>query len=636
MHETREDVPVVRGIRMVRGWCFALTLFVFVVTPLLTIAQTEAEVKAHYDKSEHQITMRDGVKLFTSIYTPKDKSRTYPIMLNRTPYSVSPYGLDEYKTTVGPSELFQKEKYIFVYQDVRGKFMSEGEFVNMRPHIPVKTRQQVDESTDTYDTIDWLIKNVPNNNGRAGTWGISYPGFYATMSLVDAHAALKAASPQAPIADWFIGDDFHHNGTLFLPHAFNFLASFGQPRPKPTTDRSPRFQHGTPDGYRFFLDMGPLANADRKHLKGQVAFWNEMMAHPNYDDFWQARNVLPHLKKVRPAVMVVGGWFDAENLYGALNTYKTIEQHNRGIDNTLVMGPWFHGGWSRSDGEFLGNIHFGSTTSVLYRETIELPFFNCALKDKCERKLPEAFVFETGSNQWRSYEQWPPKNVESRNLFLQASGGLSFVRPATKDKSFDEYVSDPARPVPFINGVAIGMTREYMIADQRFASRRPDVLVYQTEPLSENLTIAGPITATLYVSTTGTDSDFIVKIIDVLPEDTPDNDANPEDVKLGGYQMLVRGEPMRARFRNSFSRPERMSPNKVTKIEFTLPDVNHSFLKGHRVMVQIQSSWFPLTDRNPQKFVDINRATEADFQKATQRVYRSGKYSSSLTLQVMK
>ena len=390
------------------------------------LAQTEAEVKAHYIKSEHQIAMRDGVRLFTSIYTPKDKSRAYPIMLNRTPYSVSPYGLDEYKTTVGPSELFQKEKYIFVYQDVRGRFMSEGEFVNMRPHNPKKSGRQIDESTDTYDTIEWLIKNVPNNNGRAGAWGISYPGFYTTMSIVDAHPALKAASPQAPIADWFIGDDFHHHGTLYLPHAFNFLSSFGQPRPKPTTDRAPRFQHGTPDGYQFFLDLGPLPNADRKHLKGQVAFWNEMMAHPNYDDFWQARNVLPHLRSVRPAVMVVGGWFDAENLYGALNTYKTVEQHNRGINNLLVMGPWFHGGWSRSDGEFLGDIHFGSLTSVFFRETIELPFFNCALKDKCDRKLPEASVFETGSNQWRSYEQWPPKNVENRNLFLQATGG-SFV-----------------------------------------------------------------------------------------------------------------------------------------------------------------------------------------------------------------
>jgi uncharacterized protein len=623
-------------VRVFRGSYLVLTALVLLLSPVLGVAQTEAEVKAHYIKSEHQIRMRDGVRLFTSIYSPKDKARAYPIMLNRTPYSVSPYGLDEYKTSVGPSDLFQKEQYIFVYQDVRGRLMSEGEFVNVRPHNPRKSGQQIDESTDTYDTIEWLIKNVPNNNGRVGTWGISYPGFYATMSIVDAHPALKAASPQAPIADWFIGDDFHHNGTLFLPHAFNFMASFGQPRPKPTTDRAPRFQHGTPDGYQFFLNMGPLPNADREHLKGQVSFWNEMMAHPTYDYFWQARNVLPHLRNVRPAVMVVGGWFDAENLYGALNTYKTIEQHHRGIKNMLVMGPWFHGGWSRSDGEFLGDIHFGSLTSVLYRETIELPFFNCALKDKCGSKLPEAFVFETGSNQWRSYDAWPPKNIESRNLFLQAGGGLSFARPTERDKSFDEYVSDPARPVPFINGVAIGMTREYMTEDQRFASRRPDVLVYQTEPLTENLTVAGPIRATLYVSTSGTDSDFIVKVIDVLPNDTPDHSANAEGVKLGGYQMMVRGEPMRARFRNSFSRPERMSPNKVTKVEFTMPDVNHSFLKGHRLMVQIQSTWFPLVDRNPQKFVDINRATEADFQKATQRVYRYGQYSSALTLQVLK
>ncbi len=598
-------------------------------------AQTEAEVKANYTKSEHRIAMRDGTKLFTSVYAPKDKSRTYPIMLYRTPYSVSPYGLDEYKTSVGPSPLFQHEQYIFVYQDVRGKFMSEGEFVNVRPYSRSKTSTQIDESSDTYDTIEWLIKNVPNNSGRVGTWGISYPGFYSTMSVIDAHPALKAASPQAPIADWFIGDDFHHNGTLFLPHAFNFLSSFGQPRPKPTTDFHSRFEHGTPDGYEFFMNMGPLPNADRKYLKGQVAFWNEVMAHPNYDDYWQARNVLPHLRNIRPSVMVVGGWFDAENLYGALHTYKTIERNNPGTYNTLVMGPWFHGGWSRSDGDFLGNIRFGSTTSVFYRDEIELPFFNCLLKDKCDRKLPEAFVFETGSNQWRKYEQWPPKNVESRNLFLQANGGLSFVRPSVKERSFDEYVSDPSRPVPFINGIEIGMTREYMTEDQRFASRRADVLVYETEPLTENLTVAGPITATLFVSTSGTDSDFVVKLIDVLPDDTPDHEANPE-VKMGGYQMLVRGEPMRARFRNSFSKPERMSPNKVAKVEFALPDVNHSFLKGHRIMVQIQSSWFPLVDRNPQKFVDIYRAADADFQKATQRIYRSAHYSSSLTLNVLK
>ena len=600
-------------------------------------AQTEAEVKAHYTKTEAQITMRDGVRLFTSIYSPKDKSRKYPIMLSRTPYSVSPYGRDEYKTSVGPSLLFQKERFIFVYQDVRGKFMSEGDYVNVRPHIRTKTARQVDESSDTYDTIEWLVKNVPNNNGRVGMWGISYPGFYTTMGIIDAHPALKAASPQAPVANWFIGDDFHHNGALFLPHGFNFLSSFGLPRQKPTMDFPPRFDHGTPDGYRFFLDMGPVANADKKYLKGQVSFWNEMLAHPNYDDYWQARNILPHLRNIRPGVMVVGGWFDAENLYGALNTYKTIEQNNPGARNILVMGPWFHGGWARSEGDILGDIRFGAPTSLLYRENVELPFFNCLLKDRCGQNLPEAFVFETGSNQWRSYQQWPPSDTEPRQLFLQANGTLSWRPPANGPaKLFDEYVSDPSHPVPFINGIAVGMTREYMTGDQRFATTRPDVLVYQTEPLTDSVTASGPIKATLFVSTSGTDSDYVVKLIDVLPNDTPDPDPNPTEVKMGSYQMLVRGEPMRARFRNSYTKPEKMSPNKVTKIEFTLPDVNHSFLRGHRIMVQIQSSWFPLVDRNPQKFVDINTASESDFQKATQRVYRSSRLSSHLTMNVLK
>ena len=599
-------------------------------------AQTEAEVKANYTKTEQTIAMRDGVKLFTSIYVPKDKSKKYPIMLSRTPYSVAPYGLNDYKTSVGPSLLFQKARYIFVYQDVRGKFMSEGDYVNMRPHIEGKKGNQVDESSDTYDTIEWLVKNVPNNNGRVGMWGISYPGFYAAMGTIDAHPALKASSPQAPIADWFIGDDFHHNGALFLPHGFNFLASFGLPRPRLTTDFPGRFDHGTQDGYKFFLELGPLANAD-KRLKGQVAFWNKMMAHPNYDDFWRARNTLPHLKNIKPAVMTVGGWFDAEDLYGALNTYKTIERVNPGIYNKLVMGPWFHGGWSRGDGDFLGNVRFGAQTSVFYRNNIELPFFNCLLKDECDRNLPEAFVFETGSNQWRSYDHWPPLNTEKKDLFLQGNGALSFSRPATiRGLPFDEYISDPAHPVPYINSTAIGMTREYMDDDQRFAATRPDVLVYQTGPLTEPVTASGPIVATLYVATSGTDSDYVVKLIDVFPDNTPDNEPNPAGVKMGGYQMLVRGEPMRARFRNSYAKPEAMIPNKVTKVEFTLPDINHSFLKGHRIMVQIQSSWFPLVDRNPQKFVDINKATEADFQKATERVYRSAQYSSHLSLNVLK
>jgi putative CocE/NonD family hydrolase len=572
--------------------------------------------------------MRDGVKLFTAIYTPRDTSQNYPIMLYRTPYSVAPYGPNAYRAALGPSDHFQREKFIFVYQDVRGRLMSEGEFVDVRPHKAKKSgAKDIDESTDTYDTIEWLVKNVPNNNGRVGMWGISYPGFYTSMGVIDAHPALKAASPQAPIADWFIGDDFHHNGALFLAHTFNFFSSFGLPRSKPTTEGSRRrFEHGTPDGYRFFLDLGPLSNANTKYLKNEIAFWNEILAHPNYDDFWQARNIRPHLRNVKPAVMTVGGWFDAEDLFGALATYKTIEETNPGARNTIVMGPWFHGGWARSDGDMLGSVSFDQKTSLTYRETVELPFFNCLLKDKCERQLPEAMMFETGSNQWRTYDSWPPKNAESREIFFDASGDLTFAPVSAS--AFDEYVSDPARPVPFINNIAIGMTREYMVDDQRFAATRPDVLVYQTPVLDRDVTLAGPIKATLYVSTTGTDSDFVVKLIDVFPNDAAET--------MAGYQMLVRGEPMRARFRNSFSKPEAMVSGQVTKVEFTLPDVNHAFRRGHRIMVQIQSSWFPLVDRNPQKFVDIYRTTEADFQKATQRVYRGGSNASRLTVSVLK
>jgi putative CocE/NonD family hydrolase len=592
-------------------------------------------VKAAYTKVEQQITMRDGVKLFTSIYSPRDTSQKYPIMLSRTPYSVAPYGSKDYKTALGPSPLMQEAKFIFVYQDVRGKFMSEGEYVNVRPHRENKTGNEIDESSDTYDTIDWLVKNVPNNNGRVGMWGISYPGFYVSNGIMEAHPALKAASPQAPIANWFLGDDFHHNGTLFLPHAFNFLSSFGLPRPHPTTDFPPGFKHGTPDGYSFFLEMGPIANANTKYLHDRIAFWNEVMEHPNYDDYWQARSTLPHLKNIKPAVMTVGGWFDAENLFGALNTYKSIEKLSPSSKNTLVMGPWFHGGWARSEGDFLGNVSFGTKTSLYYREHIELPFFNCVLKDKCDEKLPGAFVFESGSNQWRRYEHWPPPG-DQKSLYFGAGGRLSFEMPADGSPAFDEYVSDPQKPVPFINGIAIGMTREYMVEDQRFASRRPDVLVYRSEPLTRNVTVSGPITATLFVSSSGTDSDYIVKVIDVFPNDTPDPNPNPTGVKLGGYQMLVRGEPMRARFRNSFEKPEAMIPNQVTKVEFTMPDVNHSFQVGHRIMVQVQSTWFPLVDRNPQKFVDIYKASEADFQKATQRVYHAGQYRSHLTVNVLK
>ena len=603
------------------------------VIPRPLLAQQSFDVKANYAKTEHTIAMRDGVKLFVAVYSPRDTSQKYPILLSRTPYSCGPYGPDAYKETIGPSPLFAKEGYIVVYQDVRGAWMSEGTYVNMRPQNDHKKKPaDIDESSDTYDTIDWLVKNIPNNNGRVGMWGISYPGFYTAVGTIDAHPALKAASPQAPIADWFIGDDFHHNGTLFLPHAFNFFSGFGRPRPKPTaTGSGERFNHGTPDGYKFFLEMGPLANADKNYFHGNIAYWNEMMEHPNYDAYWQACNTLPHLKNIKPAVMTVGGWFDAEDLFGALNTYKSVEKQSPGAYNILVMGPWFHGGWSRSDGDALGDVRFGSKTGQFYRENIELPFFNYYLKDKGALKLPEAYVFETGSNKWKTYEHWPPANGRAQNLYLNSNGKLSLTAPADSN-AFDQYVSDPARPVPFINNIAIGMTREYMVDDQRFAARRTDVLVYQTDALTEDITVAGPLTASLFVSTSGTDADFVVKLIDVYPDDAPDNQPNPSGVKMGGYQMLVRGEPMRARFRKSFEKPEAMVPNKAEKIEYEMPDVNHTFMKGHRVMVQIQSSWFPLVDRNPQKFVNIYTAKESDFQSATQHIY----HSSRLILNVVK
>ncbi|MBN8724238.1 MAG: CocE/NonD family hydrolase [Acidobacteria bacterium] len=599
-------------------------------------AQSNFEIRANYTKMETSIPMRDGTKLFTAIYLPKETSKKYPIMLLRTPYSVAPYGTDAFRTSLGPNEEFAKEGYIFVYQDVRGKYLSEGEFINMRPHQQKKdSPNAIDESTDTYDTIEWLLKNIPNHNERVGMWGISYPGFYTSAGSIDSHPALKAVSPQAPIGDWFKGDDFHHNGVFFLPHAFNFLSSFGLPRPTPTTESPKRFEHGTPDGYKFFLEMGSLKNANEKHLNNKVAFWDEVMQHGNYDEFWQSRNLLPNLRNIKAAVMTVGGWFDAENLYGALNTYKFIEEQNPNITNTLVMGPWVHGGWSRFDGDTLKHLNFASKTSLFYRENIELPFFNFYLKDKGNAKLPEAYVFETGSNSWKTYEHWPPKNVETKSIYLQANGGLSFEQPKEVKNSFDEYISDPNKPVPFINGVSIGMTRDYMGEDQRFASQRTDVLTYKSEPLNEDMHVAGPLTVTMYVSTSGTDSDWIVKLIDVYPDSRTDVSPTDASLPMGGFQMLVRGEPMRGKFRESFSLPKPMTPGKVTKIEFVMPDVNHAFLKGHRIMVQVQSSWFPLTDRNPQKFVDIYNAQESDFQKATQRVYHSKEFSSHIKLNVV-
>jgi uncharacterized protein len=607
--------------RKVRSW--GVVLISVIALAAATLAQTSDTIKAGYSKAEHRIVMRDGVKLFTTVYAPKDTSQSYPILLTRTPYSVAPYGPDAYRDSLGPSSTFIDERYIFVYQDVRGRFMSEGNFQWMTPYKPRKSGPtDVDESTDTYDTIEWLLKNIPHNNGRVGMWGISFPGHYAAQAIIDAHPALKAASPQAPMGDNWFGDDMHHNGAFWLPHAFNFISQFGLQPPVPTMQNGPTFVHGTPDGYKFFLEMGPLANANTKYLHGKVRIWNEWMEHGDYDSYWQAQNIPQYMTHVKPAVLIVGGWFDAEDLWGPLHIYKSIEDNNAQNSNTIVMGPWFHGGWARSDGESLGNVSFGSKTSIYYRENIELPFFNYYLKGKGSLNLPEAYVFETGSNQWRKYDHWPPLSTKVDTLYIAGKGRLAFqAPPGNETKKYDEYVSDPARPVPFINQVNIGMTREYMVDDQRFAAARPDVVVYQTDVLTEDVSIAGPLNVDLLVSTSGTDSDYVVKLIDVFPDDAQDTRFVEAGEHLGGYQMLIRGEPMRARYRNSWSKPEPMQPNTATKVAWEMPDINHTFLKGHRIMLQIQSSWFPLVDRNPQKFVNIYKATEADFQKATERVY---------------
>jgi uncharacterized protein len=595
-------------------------------------------IKAHYLKSEHQIPMRDGIKLFTVVYAPKDRSRKYPIMLNRTTYSVGPYGPDSFKPAIGPSVQMAQEGYIFVYQDVRGRWMSEGEFVDARPYNPGKKgTAAVDESSDTYDTIEWLLKNISNHNGRVGMWGISYPGFYVSMGIIDAHPALKAASPQAPVGDWFIGDDWHHHGALFLADAFNFYSVIGQPRPKPTSKGPPRFEHGTPDGYQFFLEMGPLPNANKKYFKNEIVFWNDLMKHGTYDEFWKARRVMPHLKNIKPAVMVVAGWFDAEDLYGTLNTYQAIEKQNPNTYNILVMGPWCHGCWAGGDGSSLGNIQFGSKIGPYYRENIEKVFFDYYLKDKGALKLPEASMFLTGTNVWKSYDQWPPKGLENRALYFHANGKLSFEPPPAGPDAYDEYLSDPMKPVPYIPQITSSRgVVSYMVEDQRFAATRPDVLVYQTDTLTEAVALAGPITAELNISTTGTDADFVVKLIDVYPDNEPDPEPNPRNVRMGGYQMMVRGDVMRAKFRNSYERPEPITPDQPTKVSFVLQDIHHTFRPGHKIMVQVQSSWFPLVDRNPQKFVDIYNATDGDMQKAMHRIYRSGRLSSHLKIGVLK
>jgi putative CocE/NonD family hydrolase len=617
---------------MCRAFRWSLILVMFIAVGRHAAGQEpnalESYIRLNYNKQEQMVPMRDGVKLFTSIYIPRDRSQKYPLLMKRTPYSVAPYGLEKYAATLGPSEHFVKAGYIFVNQDVRGRFLSEGEFVQVTPHVPQKQKNtDVDESSDTYDTIEWLLKNVEGNNGRVGMYGISYPGFYAAAGMIDAHPALKAVSPQAPVADWYF-DDFLHNGAFFLAHAFRWLGNNAAPRPKPTAEKTPAVSYATPDGYKLFLEAGSMENISRKYLKDGTPFWNEMMQHPNRDEFWQKRALPPHLKKVAPAVMVVTGWYDAEDLYGSFKCYQAIESQNPSVNNTLVVGPWHHGGWASPDGDRLGQISFGSKTAAFYRAEIELPFFERHLKDVKNTPLAEATMFETGSNVWRTFDKWPPAEVKSRNLYLQDFGGLDPQLPAALHP-YDEFVSDPDRPVPYTETITPRMTIEYMVDDQRFASRRPDVLVYQTPDLNSDMLLAGPIDVDLWVSTTGTDADFIVKLIDVFP-DAADPALQP------GYQMLVRSEVFRGRFRNSFEKPEPFVPNQPTQIRFQLLDLLHRFQKGHRLMIQIQSTWFPLVDRNPQKFVpNIYYATPHDFQKATHRVYHSQEFPTMFRIGVL-
>lgn len=572
--------------------------------------------------------MRDGVKLHTIVYIPKDKTEQYPFLLMRTCYSIKPYERDIFRSSLGPNKFLQDEGFIFVYQDVRGRYMSEGTFTNMTPNIPGnKHLKEADESSDTWDTIEWLLKNIENNNGSAGIYGTSYPGFYAAAALPDAHPALKAASPQAPIADFYF-DDFHHNGA-FIQAYLPIFPVFGYQKQIKTTESwySDKFIKGDiNDGYQFHLELGPLKNVTEKIYPDNF-FWQEHVKHPNYDDFWQKRNLLPHLENVKPAVLVVGGWFDAEDLYGPLNIYKTIEKSGDNF-SSLVMGPWSHGDWHRKQGsQIINHIFFGDSISMFFQKEIEAPFFSYHLKGEGDLDIPEAWLFDTGSHSWRAFEQWPSADLPAFTFYFHENEQLNLSTPGSANVKF-EYMSDPAKPVPYTSEIEplVKTPRRYMTDDQRYASRRPDVLTFSTEPLENDLTIGGEITAYLNVATTASDMDLVVKIIDEFPATLNKTKNVPNHVTMEGYQMLVRSEIFRARFRNSFEKPEPFVPNQKTQVTIPVQDILHTFKKGHRIMIQIHSTWFPLMDRNPQNYVEnIFEADEEDFTQAIITLYGDSK-----------
>lgn len=610
---------------------FLLFVLLF-ASPFLLKAQVSdaAYIKANFDKEEVYIPMRDGVKLFTAIYTPKDKTKKHPILMQRTCYSIAPYGENKFKERLGPSPYLMRDGFIFVYQDVRGRWMSEGDFTNMTPNIPGnKHKNTADESSDTFDTIEWLLKHLKNKtNGKVGQWGISYPGFYTAASIPDAHPALKASSPQAPISDFFF-DDFHHHGAFLQSYSAAF-AVFGY-QSEPTTEdwyleELQRIDRkNNPDGYEYHLEMGPLKNITEE-IHHDNEFWQQIVDHPDYDEFWQKRSILPHLDDVDHAVMVVGGWFDAEDLYGPLNIYKTIEKNSPDTYNTIVMGPWTHGDWARDKGaQTVNHIYFGDSISAFYQKEIERTFFNHFLRDGNDKPdLPEAYMFDTGLKEWQKFDVWPPKTSQL-TLSFEEEGRL-LINESSDSNAVFEYISDPAKPVPytsFTEGITF-TPRAFMTDDQRHASKRPDVLTFETSVLEEDITFAGEILTKLMVSLNSTDADFIVKLIDVYPPDHPDYEHNPENIEMGGYQQLVRSEVFRGRYRNSYSDPEPFVPNEITSVTFPLQDVLHTFKKGHHVMIQIHSTWFPYIDRNPQKYVEnIYKADADDFQKATIKIHGS-------------
>jgi putative CocE/NonD family hydrolase len=601
------------------------------------LAQSQQTPAADYsllfDKTDVMIATRDGVKLHTEIYAPKNATGTLPIILERTPYGIADDDKGYSRKLAGYEEMIP-DGYIFVFQDIRGRYGSEGTFVLQRPLRDPKNPKAIDEGTDAYDTIDWLVKNVPRNNGRVGLLGISYGGWLTVMGMLEPHPALKAVSEQASPADMFLGDDFHHNGAFRLSYGFEYSTMME------TGKTNFIFQFDRFDTYDWYLRLGPLSNANKNYIHGTLPTWDNFVAHPNYDDFWKAEAMPYILTKPKVPNLNVAGWWDQEDAYGPMKIYEIMEKNDPDHLNYLVAGPWNHGGWARGSGNSLGAIPFGSDTGLYFRQKIEAPWFAYWLKDKGTLPLKEALLFQTGSDTWTSFDSWPPRDAKTLNLYFREDGKLSFDPPSSaSDQAFDAYVSDPAHPVPYRHR-PVDMTYPedhrggwytWLVEDQRFVDERPDVLTWQTDSLKDDVTVAGQVTAKLFASTTGTDSDWIVKLVDVYPEKVA------QDWRLSGYELMIADEVFRGRFRNSFEKPEPIEAGVVTPFTIDLHTANHVFKKGHRIMVQVQSSWFPVIDRNPQKFVpNIFEATEADFQPATQHIYRSQKFPSSVVISTLR